>query len=49
MLVILKFLHVANASHENVKHALKRNDFPRKIPFITAVIEQGMSLPCSPC
>ena len=28
LLGILKFLHVANASHENVRHALERNDFP---------------------
>lgn len=28
LLGILKFLQVANASHENVRHALERNDFP---------------------
>lgn len=28
LLGILKFLQVANASHENVQHALERNDFP---------------------
>ena len=27
ILGILKFLHVANISHENVQHALERNDF----------------------
>lgn len=27
LLGILKFLQVANASHENVRHALERNDF----------------------
>ena len=28
LLGILKFLQVATASHENVRHALERNDFP---------------------
>ena len=28
ILGILKFLQVANVSHENVRHALERNDFP---------------------
>ena len=28
LLGILKFLQVANSSHENVRHALERNDFP---------------------
>ena len=28
ILGILDFLQVANASHENVRHALERNDFP---------------------
>lgn len=28
ILGILKFLKVANVSHENVRHALERNDFP---------------------
>jgi len=28
LLGILKFLNVANASHEHVRHALERNDFP---------------------
>lgn len=28
LLGILNFLQIANASHENVRHALERNDFP---------------------
>lgn len=36
ILGILKFLQVANVSHENVRHALERNDFSNSnIPAIT--------------